>query len=901
MQPDNPRKRPYDVTPQGLRLEAIFYPKFENEQPDQQIRSILLEQAPLLEVSLKHSGSLLLWSGGRRFYSKNSADNVFTLVGELLLKQHLRRAGGPSWEACSDHIQANRLTLSFEVVTTCLGDHGARPNRDFLILTAVADQTMGTFYSTQQVLELARRWSLPHNDIWMIRPDRFFEWFDSVRETGTASTVLPALTKRAQVHVASLYPHDVFQGEILEGLVVRQVLEGSELPEACPPLVPPDTPDCHELAGDDEAPVFRANLRKLWKDAQSEKGDATDNLRCKLTALLGDRELKEVSDVHIPSLLAPLADSSDTETARIARLIRKVDSLKAKVTYRVFREEDRVLCIIHAHFDQVFQTYRKAMEQGDMPLYRGFSIELLSQLPSSPEVVPMEEDVPEVLMLKMKFLPYMVRTFGIRNGLRLLKGGKIAYLTYIEGLMRRWQISEKARHEWRQFFAAWADYVAVSGNDIKESSYLDALEEFRVKYDKGEIQQRSVFRGAIVVVHPDKDHAKTIAEKLAEGLDGDVTVAMQIKKTKEDKMALYCCRGPGVVFPMSASGIELGPIRKYMKLHKGWVRVLIAGCSDAEVEVMFEGPELKECANKLANLRALDCPVVEVSQSESDNEASFCDIVSQLRVSDVDADVPAPGNLFFFVGIPGCGKSQLSSSVEDVFRERLQQLPEKNKLLVLRGDEGAKKYFWANVQTALLTHAPATVIADRNAPCPSWPKVADVVAKTGATPVPIIPGGAALRTTQIEGVRNDAGAIEREMESFVYPFSLTFLALCMNRVVRRPPDSHPGLLDAGSPRPCLIVAAFFAYYCGLSAESLVDSIKLRFDGSGAIVPQAFIELAVLRESPAEELPDDLRALLVEALQTQVRSVRSLESFRVSLTAFLHSMVGLSVTQPTGAN
>jgi hypothetical protein len=57
----------------SLSLEAIFHPKFENEsRNDQTIRQQMKERISaekgFLEVSLKHSGSLLLWSGGQRYY-----------------------------------------------------------------------------------------------------------------------------------------------------------------------------------------------------------------------------------------------------------------------------------------------------------------------------------------------------------------------------------------------------------------------------------------------------------------------------------------------------------------------------------------------------------------------------------------------------------------------------------------------------------------------------------------------------------------------------------------------------------------------------------------------------------------------------------------------------------------
>ena len=51
-----------------LQLEAIFYPKFDNETLPH-IRRVMMERCcqheGYLEVTLKHSGSLLLWSGAR--------------------------------------------------------------------------------------------------------------------------------------------------------------------------------------------------------------------------------------------------------------------------------------------------------------------------------------------------------------------------------------------------------------------------------------------------------------------------------------------------------------------------------------------------------------------------------------------------------------------------------------------------------------------------------------------------------------------------------------------------------------------------------------------------------------------------------------------------------------------
>ena len=54
-----------DMKLKGLRLEAIFHPKFENESSEKDVRKEMLSKVGrgegCLEVTLKHSGSLLLW------------------------------------------------------------------------------------------------------------------------------------------------------------------------------------------------------------------------------------------------------------------------------------------------------------------------------------------------------------------------------------------------------------------------------------------------------------------------------------------------------------------------------------------------------------------------------------------------------------------------------------------------------------------------------------------------------------------------------------------------------------------------------------------------------------------------------------------------------------------------
>jgi hypothetical protein len=527
--PPHQQVRPSDPLPflplRKLRLEAVFHPKFENENQQQKsIRERMKERCAkgdgYLEVSIKHSGSLLLWSGGPRYYSKNSASNKFSAVGEILLRKHFVRAYWGSsenedaailteqkYQECSAYVEEHRLTLSFEVVTTVLGDHGAQPNHDFLILTAVADRNRvaagkpsSVFYSTVELMELAQRFRLPHNDCWVFAEqpavNAVFDIYDNIRETGTTSTVMAALTKAANLagsasnscdcFVQSMYPHAYFQGEIMEGIVIRYVpcpdrvvamermarlsRQSQEILQA----VPPSLPSCDELLTKRQkdraeaevsalSPLLTANLRQLHNEtraAYTKKGEQEFDAR--VQTLISDspahtlkRQQRQTERIprdlssSLPAWIDDLVMNSsrlDLETRQIASLIQSLSKLSKSVVYSIIREHrtgsdeqkgptaTRYLCIVHVLHDQTFQKFHRLKEKGDMSLFRGFSFEMIggadvdgtaagSTSTTSPtksetasetyngcSIGEDDKGEEETLMLKMKFLPYMVRT-----------------------------------------------------------------------------------------------------------------------------------------------------------------------------------------------------------------------------------------------------------------------------------------------------------------------------------------------------------------------------------------------------------------------------------------------------------------------------------------------------------
>jgi hypothetical protein len=608
---------------QQLRLEAIFYPKFENEQPqiiksshnkviqtvsknttrllnDDTRQSSMREQmiqqcltrsdtetkadpsadwkqqqnhsddatasatasrgggSGYIEVSIKHSGSLILWSGQTRFYSKNSTNNAFTYTCEILLRQHFYRyaravahhveqspsqssnddddeiihAAEQLYQNCSQFIARNRLTVSFEVVTSVLGDHGARPNYDYIIVTAIADrhrirnhkmnttkQHTNLFYTTMEVIQFAQEYHLPHNDYWIYQNEssihELFHLYDTGREIGTTSTIIPALTNAAMHNlgkrgdcnnecdyfIQSMYPHATYQGEILEGIVIRYVPHvASESMEQIQRLAQISRGILHQFAA---ATTFSTNNNDAGRK-EAEKTNAgsfpnrtlyTINLRdiCGETKTLNTKKSTEVFEERLRNLLLQSVSAKsenthrltiqrmseggrdiplwienlhqefistdnteknpndDIETYKIAKLIHDVSLVSKNITYGIFKEtptnqksdditetntSDRYLCIVHVLHDQTFHKYHRFKSRSDLPLFRGFSFQLIgcgdgregtvscdqndirdidSQASlgkdTSIDVAEYKHDDGdgETLMLKMKFLPYMVR------------------------------------------------------------------------------------------------------------------------------------------------------------------------------------------------------------------------------------------------------------------------------------------------------------------------------------------------------------------------------------------------------------------------------------------------------------------------------------------------------------
>jgi len=1017
-------------TIQSLKLEAIFHPKFENEkQNDQQIRTDMIDRVSnrqgTLEVTLKHSGSLILWSGGQRYYSKNAVDNVHTAVGEVLLRQHFSRAwlmedamnrfktddkmatstvattatqtatatdGNEDkivldltiqndhgngcddlhemkYLECSDYIQQHRLTLSFELVTSVLGHHGDIPKRDYMVLIAIADRTTGKFYTTTEVIELAQRFRLPHNDTWIFQSKEstlhLFELYDSMRETGLASTVIQTLSKYADGgHVKSMNPHEVFQGQILEGIVIRYVglpqskrkldsdakmetdvsSSSCDMDQHCAIMsklckqsesilnaVPPEKrlliksnqdsgsilllkTDVRELFEKNDSATFASILSQICQKSNiscDEKSDKEMNRR------IIKKVNKKDANIDIPTIVSKIIENGnmDEETRRIATLIQTIENLELSADYNIIREVhenpltsdiiERYLCIIHIHRDSCFQKYHVATRMTDsMPLYRGFSIELCStesarkqpphqslglltkldlvRLTSSDNTCH-SDDGP--LMLKMKFLPYMVRTFICRNGLSTLtKNGIHRFNKYAFEQLTKWNISKDMIAKYLDFFHGWAKYCESpsqknSDGDIlsplNSSNYLHHYYHFESLYSCGHFKLKDTkesFRGLVVVVCLEKKKVKNFAHKLSDAI-GCSRMLTDVNVMSNLDMARAIQKKGGGILCITEVTEGVKGLRVLAKGFEKYVSIVMVGCTKDEIESSYvlngnpNSKEMKKTIGMTNSWKKTKCAVImELSNSyetffQFDTDEALLSLVRKLKeCSDSVAPDCRPGILTFFPSIPGFGKSAICNGTTT----SALNLQNDRKVILRVGDQVTEKFYPLVLKEKL--QQPSTIyIADKNATPTSWSVIGNICSQTQGVAVCVVPDSSALQTTTIESRLNDEG--EQYVMKHDYPFSLHLLAVCMSRVLNRQSHTHCGKLDSGTEQACMIVVKFYCLYRNITAASLIEKISILGRATNK-----FINIPFFKEdtNPLDPLPNDLDRLLRRAIEIQTR-------------------------------
>lgn len=1061
----------------SLKLEAIFYPKFDNDKQQkssqgassaqQSVRTTMVQALDAanenehntsdsdskvyLEASLKHSGSLLLWSGGdSRFYAKNSMDNVFSLTGEMLLRQHFARvqlAGNMNtntrsdetnsnsnkrklngtydseemYRACSAEVQRRRLCLSFECVTAVLGDHGDVPKRDYLILTAVADMNQECFFSTHDLVKFAQQWRLPHNDVWLFAnresAEALFRFYDNSRETAFAKAVVQALDEIASVSIKSMLPHVDFQGDILEGLVVRLVkqnrhkdgnggdddihilsrmqqlaLDSREILNDVPPQVPPfpQSSQCHDSCnvgalctdirefsarfgrrrtatgsdpGEKENELRRliGNQRKVVRASRSEIGKkaAANGPSSEVNDLDFVRLVKDLLRRHASASLGD-GHAFDSETIRIAGLVQSLERQHLPINFKCHEvscgvdenghKKSDFICIIHVKADSVFPQYYRNKAAADMDLFRGFSIRINANRNGNGRFTPPAPNMSreqaidvtksgEALMLKLKFLPYMVRTFGCRNGLSTLaKHGPEAFNDYVANLLRKWGISVAGSEKWMSFFRAWGEYaypkVVVKDKlhedaQITSSSYLNHLQNFSDMYHSNALKSSNEksyedkFRGIVAIVGVDAS-CHYVAESIASSL-GSFFVRNVKKLTPEKVIMARGVNGRGLV---CACNVKDGPgkIRKLLPKHQEALCIVLLGCGNKEFTHSTTAMNAKERKKMLGMLnswkmtrvkRTFDITLTAIGSKEKhQNSSAYKDLLNELR--SFSQAIPKPDNrsgmLVFFPGIPGSGKTCLTKIIDSYqaskdgagmklseihisddrtsneadakIEEKIEALISSKRSIIVRCSDAVKTKYWPLVREEKYEEPSAIYIADKNATSIVWDTIGSICTGSRSIAVPILPAVPALKVTEIIGGSDcvklgkasdmDFDLPQSTSPTHIYPFSLHYLAVCMSRVLLRSPGTHVGRLDSGTAEACMVVVKFFCLYRHLSPDTFLEKMLRRVTNESiATEVQPVINVPFFKDKNLPDLPTDLEEALVDALRVQVSQFRLL--------------------------
>ncbi|CAN8311589.1 unnamed protein product [Cochlearia groenlandica] len=522
----------------NAQIRATFYPKFENEKTDQEIRTRMIEMVSkglaTLEVSLKHSGSLFMYAGHKGgAYAKNSFGNIYTAVGVFVLSRMFKEAWGTKAlkkEAeFNDFLEKNRMCISMELVTAVLGDHGQRPLDDYVVVTAVTELGNGKpqFYSTPEIIAFCRNWRLPTNHVWLFSSRKsvtsFFALFDALCEEGIATSVCSALDEVADISVPASKDHVKVQGEILEGLVARIVSSGSarDMESVLRDCPPPPFDGANLDLGPSLRKICAAHRSNEKQQIKALLGSVGPRFCPSDSDWFGDESVDSHSKNADKSVVTKFLQSnpSDYSTSKVQEMIRLMKENKLPAAFKCYQNFHRAndisadnlyyKLVVHVHSDSGFRRYQKEMRLSFTlwPLYRGFFVDInlftsnkerdLSSLENIDEAVKYGSehggqqvkhglaDEDANLMIKLKFLTYKLRTFLIRNGLSILfKEGPASYKTYYLRQMKIWGISDGKQKELVKMLDEWAIYIRrkCGNGQLYSAVYLNEAEPFLEQY-----------------------------------------------------------------------------------------------------------------------------------------------------------------------------------------------------------------------------------------------------------------------------------------------------------------------------------------------------------------------------------------------------------------------------------
>ncbi len=918
---------------ESLESLASFFPKFsyDDKTDKDSDATMYVAHATMCEalttgnyqirISPKHSGSLALWNIAKKFFqAKNSAGNLFTETSQAILAYIIASfCEGETPEAKLEAAKLKIERMKQECPDLCVGmeivgrgmtgEHGDMPIVNYAVVTSVCrlnEDGSRRFFTASEVTQFCVKWGLLWNEAFLITsPEKFQQFCDlHARELvhGTDSSFMPQLCALADTYIPGI-PHRFLQGDRLEGVVVR--LEPRDTAHI-------DVRDALASFSLETLKHFSAALDDKWSVAERNDSTFRAMLLPEIEAFWGPNQVVKLGDQESQAALEELMSSNPQ--GKIADLIwfLQTDEKCAKgIHYHGYRLAGRIFFILHVLHDDVFEYLNKHKPAELMPLYRGFSFWLgEGPFEEGPiEEGPIEEgQIEEVFsapestgiscMFKAKLMPYMIRTFIMRNGgSKLCKAGPAGLSIYeatVDRYLKSWcSTSEQladAIGTYRAYLLDWGRFLCsrMTSGDFEplNGGYLHLIpifEELRASQKKSSSQTQ--WGGVIVVTYPNKvgDYHKAIEAMFTSFVTIDASVKNIHKSIESGEIKSYVAAGTTVIIVTSitGNGVIKGLEEALAPVHcvSLWVH-----CGVAEDLTSINSGQGRGILPKWhALLKKLPYKIVPPSLARdslshiTDFKFLRSELVPVKSVFQQIVQMPVlpltKVSIVIMPMLPGSGKTTLTDL------QTLKELAEETgyKVIFFDGDNPAlKEKYWTKLRDFIsklpLFGKRYVIICSKNAPPTSrnglktFYRDRKELLSTGVKVMAILP--------------NDCGTP-------THSFSLEFLLLCISRVVKRTAETHPTL---HGPEAWTVVRMFYNLYVDMDRGALVRSLS--------VLTTSLITLPLISQT-AGPMPQELCELLTRGIQ-DAASV-STEEMMIALEKHAEYIRSLSVAKDTVAS
>eukprot|EP00736_Rhodelphis_marinus_P003503 Rmarinus@m.18625 len=484
-----------------LYTNGHFFGKFDNvdaSNPTAMLGGYEAQPGDLLALTKKPSGSLLTVQPYIGITSKNSARGPYHQVMSYALSGVLGLSGktlGQLMEFCTNESVSVCCEL---VVPHFLGDHGATPNTGFFVVTAIMYDHKPL--PPWDVLDICGEWGLPVNESFFIphahmcvAEQRLLA--DRFRMSDSDVPTLFEGFQEEVVHVGSLFPQSILQGELLEGFVAMWVKSDLDRIRSAR--------DLYDNRMRDITPriiAFFKETGEFLHDAEAEDIPSQPTFRhigplslpvseqVVSTRTPNSRLVHELGAFYPEAVRFPCYETGykADEAANLSGRELDAELRLRNLSLEGTEEEKRTrlaefpsvtVVFVHGTNDNVFYDHGLHQLGEDLPqLYRCHTLRNCKGPPQTRTVDSKGFQV--IAMVKIK-TRYIRRTFGCRNLLEgLYERGLSHYMRCFDRMLSIWRVPADLHREWRQEALTHAEYFLAQEEPVTSGNYLRVLDKF---------------------------------------------------------------------------------------------------------------------------------------------------------------------------------------------------------------------------------------------------------------------------------------------------------------------------------------------------------------------------------------------------------------------------------------